>query len=110
MSAAARRTATVTYFWHVDGLPLIEQKRHGRRVRIDPREVRIIANKGRDGGNLTVYIEGQTVRMNGTPGQQRRLIAYSDQLDRFFPGELMRELPAEYQGFLAAARRAEQAR
>lgn len=103
----ANHEASVTYEWYVDDMAPVEQKQHGRRVKIAPRRVWVTANRKRDGNLLTVYIDGQTIRQNGTPGQQRRIVAYSTGVQRYFSGELISEMPPEYQPFLDAARSAE---
>ncbi|WP_284761569.1 hypothetical protein [Curtobacterium sp. MEB011] len=80
----------------------------GRRLTINPGSITISADRSWRRG-LHVLIEGRVIRQNGTPGQQRRGVAFVD--DVRWPGDVpMTELPAEYQSYLEAARRAEAAR
>jgi hypothetical protein len=104
----ASDTAKVSYRWDLVDFPDLEQVQSGRRVAIKPHRIEISTDRSRHSGRLYVLIEGQTVRRNGTPGQHRRGIVFSDEPIYF--GEPMELLPVEYIAFLDAARSAEVAR
>jgi len=101
----AAHRARVTHRWDVDNMKALTQKQSGRRVTINPSSVTISASRVWRHG-LHVLTEGQTVRQNGTPGQQRRGVVFVDTVR--WPGDHpMSDLPVEYAAYLEAARRVE---
>ncbi|BDZ52296.1 hypothetical protein GCM10025867_51030 (plasmid) [Frondihabitans sucicola] len=96
----------VKYEFDLPGdLPHLTQLQHGRRVKIKPQRLTISASRFSEPGVLDVYIEGPTVKTNGSDGQHRRGVAFHDNVRQWDePASRMSELPAWAATHLARVR------
>jgi hypothetical protein len=100
----------VEYSWDVYGseVGVVEQKTSTDRVatRIRPHRIRITGRSPWRGG-LHVYIEGITIKKDGSQGQQNRAVSYEDGplgSRGYEPARDMKALPAWAQPYVDAVR------
>jgi hypothetical protein len=92
----------ISFEWDVADMPSVSRRVHNRRLSIQPRKL-TVHTRGRQ-GDLSVYIEGDTIKANGERGQHRRTIGWSENPSEWFPQADFRDLPAWAVPFLHAVR------
>ena len=95
-------TPHISFEWEVSDMPSVTRRVNDRRLSISPRKI-TVHTRGRK-GDLSLYIEGNTVKANGHPGQHRRTIGWAENPSEWFPQPDFRDLPAWAVPFLHAAR------
>ncbi|MDF2990260.1 MAG: hypothetical protein K0S37_774 [Microbacterium sp.] len=98
------KAPTLSAKWDLWGeeLPVVTRKVNGRTLTIRPRELSIHASRA-DLSDLSVHIQGTTIKANGSDGQHRR--SHSFYASPFFDGwPTLDDLPAWARPYLEYAR------
>jgi hypothetical protein len=98
------KTPTVRVEWSLwkEEMPVVTRKVNGRTLTVRPRELRVSSSRT-DLSDLSVYIEGTTIKANGSDGQHRR--GHGFHAKPYFAGEAtLEDLPAWARPYLDRAR------
>lgn len=93
---------SITFEWDVVDMPSVTRRVNGRRLSITPRRVRV--HTRRRPGDLSLYIDGNTIKANGFPGQHRRTISWGEDPAQSWAHADFSDLPPWAIPFLEEAR------